>query len=85
MNIYRQCRANSDTKLFPEIEAYLQAYYDLMDDCAEFPIWKRKMEEDLGGSVSFLAIMLEEAVRNKHIEASPIFERFDMEKQIYFK
>lgn len=80
MNIYRQCRANSDANLFPEIEQYLKAYYDLMDDCAEFPLWKRKLEEDLGGSVSFLAIMLEEAIRDKHIESSPIYERFDMEK-----
>jgi hypothetical protein len=35
-----------------------------MDDCEAFPLWKRKLEEDLGGSVSFLAIMMEEAVRN---------------------
>ena len=33
MNIYRQCAANKDANLFPEIEAYLTAYYDLMDDC----------------------------------------------------
>jgi len=85
MNIYRQCKANSDKNLFPEVEAYLQAYYDLMDDCKEFPIWKRKLEEDLGGSISFLAIMMEEAIRDKHIAASPIYERFDMEKQVYFK
>ena len=63
-NMYRKCSANSSTALFPEMEAYLQAYYDLMDDCEDFPNWKRKLEEDLGGSVSFLGIMMEEAVRD---------------------
>ena len=56
-----------------------------MDDCEEFPIWKRKLQEELGGSVSFLAITMEEAIRDETIEASPIYERFDMEKQVYFK
>ena len=63
-NMYRKCKANSEANLFAEMESYLQAYYDLMDDCEAFPLWKRKLEEDLGGSVSFLAIMMEEAVRN---------------------
>ena len=84
-NMYRKCSANSQENLFPEMEAYLQAYYDLMDDCKEFPLWQRKLEEDLGSSVSFLGIMMEEAMRDNTIAMSPIYERFDMEKQKYFK
>ena len=71
--------------LFPEIEAYLKAYYDLMDDCKDFPLWQRKLEEDLGQVVSFLGIMMEEANRDESIAASAVYERFDQEKQKYFK
>ena len=62
------------------MEAYLQAYYDLMDDCEHFPIWKRKLEEDLGGSVSMLAIMMGETTRDQAVENSPAYARFDKEK-----
>jgi hypothetical protein len=83
--MYRRCSANSPANLFPEMEAYLQAYYDLMDDCSELPLWKRKLEEDLGGSVSFLGIMMSEVVRDGAVEVSPAYARFDKEKQVYFK
>ena len=66
-NIYRGCKANSPESLFKEMEMYMQAYYDLMDDCKEFPLWKRKFEEDLGGSISFLGIQMEEAIRDNTI------------------
>ena len=85
MNMYRQCSANSQDKLFPEIEACLQAYYDLIDDCKDFPLWERKLQEDLGSSISFLGLQMEEALRNEIVEHSPVYTRFDMEKQIYFK
>ena len=84
-NVYRQCKANSQETLFPEMEMYLQAYYDLMDDCEGHPEWQRKLEEDLGSCVSFLGIMMEEAMRDNIIAISPVYERFDMEKQKYFK
>lgn len=42
MNIYRRSKANSREALFSEIEALMTAYYDLMDDCKEFPLWERK-------------------------------------------
>lgn len=84
-NIYRQSKSNSQENLFPEVESYLQAYYDLMDDCKDYPLWARKFEEDLGSSVSFLGIQLEEALRSEIVEASPVYERFDSEKQKYFK
>ena len=67
------------------METYLQAYYDLMDDCEDQPLWQRKLEEDLGSSVSFLAINMEEAVREKIVGVSPVYLRFDMENQKYFK
>ena len=57
-----------------------------MDDCKAYPIWQRKLEEDLGGSVSFLAIMLDESVRrDTAVEFPPAYKRFDGEKQKYFK
>lgn len=67
------------------MEQFLQAYYDLIDDCEDFPLWKRKLQEDLGGVVSFLGIQMEEALRNNIVAKSAVFERFDSEKQIYFK
>jgi hypothetical protein len=84
-NMLRTCNANSPDKLFKEMEQFLQAYYDLIDDCKGYPLWERKLQEDLGGVVAFLGINMEEALRNKIVEVSPIYERFDSEKQIYFK
>jgi len=80
MNIYRQSSSNDPEKLFREMEQFMQAYYDLIDDCEQFPLWKRKLQEDLGGSVSFLGIQMEEALRNDIVERSAVFERFDSEK-----
>ena len=68
MNIYRNSKANDPKVLFKEMEAYLQAYYNLIDDCKDSPLWQRKIEEDLGGVVSFLGINMEEVVRNLAIE-----------------
>lgn len=80
MNIYRSCAANAPEKLFSEMEDLMQAYYDLLDDCKDYPLWQRKFQEDLGQSVSFLGIMMEEVMRNENVSRSPIFERFDAEK-----
>ena len=54
----------------------LKAYYDLMDDCEQFPHWRRKLEEDLGGVVSFMAIQMEEASNDELNAKSAIFKRF---------
>jgi hypothetical protein len=43
------------------------------------------LQEDLGGSVSFLGIQMEEALRNEIVGHSKVYQRFDDEKQIYFK
>ncbi len=51
-----------------------------MDDCKDFPHWQRKLQEDLGGSIAFLGVTMEEAIRDTTIERSTIYERFDMEK-----
>lgn len=60
MNVYRISPSISIEALWPEIEACLQAYYDLIDECAEFPNWQRKVVKDLGGTVSYLALNLDE-------------------------
>lgn len=84
-NMYRNARINNREDLFKEVEECLQAYYDLIDDCKHFPLWERKIQEDLGGAISFLAIQMEEASRDDIVEKSPVYERFDSEKQLYFK
>ncbi len=60
MNIYRSAPTNSMRFLEPEINEYIKAYYDLVEDCKDFPLWKRKLEEDLGQQVSMLAVMMDE-------------------------
>ena len=42
MNIYRQSGSNSRKELFAEMEKLMTAYYDLMDDCKDYPLWQRK-------------------------------------------
>ena len=39
MNMYRVSGSSKIEVLFPEIEKVLEAYYGLIDDCAEFPDW----------------------------------------------
>jgi hypothetical protein len=56
-----------------------------MDDCEHLPLWKRKFQEDLGNSVSYLGIQMGEAIRDDLVGGSEIYARFDAEKQIYFK
>jgi len=56
-----------------------------MDDCEAVPLWKRKFQEDLGGSVAYLGIQMGEAVRDDLVGGSEIYNRFDSEKQLYFK
>ena len=84
-NIYRYSKWNNMENLFPEIEMCLQAYYDLIDECAEFPLWQRKVRQDLGSTVSFLALFIDESTRDIAVKISPIYARFDSEKQLYFK
>ncbi len=84
LNIYRTSNSVKEETIWPEILQCIQAYYDLIDDCADFPDWQTKVRSDLGGTVSYLALTMEESCRDTLVE-SPIYARFDMEKQIYFK
>ena len=85
MNIYRACSGNSVAELRQEMDIIMNAYYSLMDDCKDYPLWQKKLEEDLGGSVSFLGTMMEEADHKENVESSEMYLRFDNEKQKYFK
>jgi len=80
MNIYRASESTSVKSLFPEIEQCLTAYYGLQDDCEGHPEWQRKIEEELGGSLSYLAMQMDEISRDEACEKSVAFHRFDMEK-----
>ena len=84
-NMYRQSASTETTGLFGEVESCLTAYYELQDDCAENDDWSRKIEEELGSTVSYLAMQICEGQRDAVTEMSPIFLRFDLEKQKYFK
>lgn len=84
-NVYRYSQSGSVDSLWVEIEACLQAYYDLIDECKDFPEWQIKVRFDLGGTVSFLALVVDEICRDEMVKESPIYARFDAEKQIYFK
>ena len=85
MNIYRRSQGSDITKLFPEIEKCLEANYGLLDDCADFPEWHVKIQKELGATVSYLCLSIDENARNLAVEISPIYRRFDLEKQVYFK
>mmetsp|Transcript_37155 Transcript_37155/g.50384 ORF Transcript_37155/g.50384 Transcript_37155/m.50384 type:complete len:225 (+) Transcript_37155:16-690(+) len=85
MSSYRYSKSTSIEELFPEIEKCLEAYYELIDDCAEYPDWRYKVEQDLGGVVSYLALNIDESSRDAAVQQSKAFERFDLEKQRYFK
>jgi hypothetical protein len=85
MNMYRYSESSSSGVLFPEIEKCLEAYYGLIDDCAEFPEWQKKVQKELGGTVSYITLSIDESSRDEAVEISPVFKRFDFEKQVYFK
>jgi len=85
MSVYRFSKSSSIESVFPEVEKCLEAYYTLMDDCEGYPDWQRKIEQDLGGVVSYLALTIDESSRDSAVEKSAAFKRFDSEKQKYFK
>lgn len=85
LNIYRTSGSSKMEVLFPEIEKVLEAYYGLIDDCAEYPDWQVKIQKELGATVSYVCLTLDENSRDLAVEISPIYRRFDLEKQIYFK
>ena len=84
-SIYRQSKSSNLETLYPEIEACLEAYYGLIDDCEDCPEWRTKVEKELGSTVSYLFLTLDESSRDNLVATSPAFARFDAEKQIFFK
>lgn len=64
MNMYRRSGSSSIDKLFPEIEKCLEAYYGLLDDCQDYPDWHKKIQKELGGTVSYLALTIDENSRD---------------------
>ena len=58
------------------MELVLQAYYNLIDSASDSKEWVRKIEEDLGQNVAFLATGFDESVRDQMVTKSDLFERF---------
>lgn len=63
LNIYRHSGSTSMGNMLGEIEKVLEAYYSLIDDCAGYPEWQNKVVLDLGGTVSYLALTLDDVSR----------------------
>merc|ERR1712032_1214722 len=84
-SMYRQSKSSTLEKVYPEIESCLKAYYGLIDDCEGYPEWQTKVEKELGSTVSYLFLTLDESSRDLLVATSPAFARFDAEKQIFFK
>lgn len=85
MSVYRRSTSTSTDVMLHDIEKMLAAYYSLIDDCEGYPEWQHKVELDLGGTVSYLALTLDDTSRDSLVESSEVFMRFDAEKQKYFK
>ena len=85
MSIYRRSASTSLNVLITDIEKVLAAYYSLIDDCEGYPEWQNKVIMDLGGTVSYLALTIDDTSRDGLLETSDVFLRFDSEKQKYFK
>lgn len=67
------------------MELVLQAYYNLIDNLGDNKAWVRKIEEDIGQSIAYMAIGYDESERDNLVEKSELFQRFDLEKQKFFK
>ena len=63
-SIYRQSKSSSVASIQPEIEEVLQAYYSLIDDCKDCPEWRVKVEKELGSTVSYLFLTMDESSRD---------------------
>lgn len=85
MNIYRKSNAAATENLISEMELYMYAYFNLMDQCNAFPDWQRKLRKELGSQVSYLAKQIDEDSHKAFVTNSEVFKRFDDEKQLFFK
>lgn len=64
MSVYRKSASTNFESMVGEIERMLSAYYGLIDDCEDFPEWKRKIVLDLGGTVSYLTLTIDDTSRD---------------------
>ena len=85
MSIYRRSASTTMDSMIGDIEQVLEAYYSLIDESADYPDWQKKIILDLGGTVSYLALVIDDSSRDTLVETSEAFKRFDAEKQVYFK
>ena len=80
MSIYRKSASTRLDNMIGDIEKALRAYYSLIDDCEGHPEWQKKVEIDLGGTISYLALTIDDTSRDQLVETSDVFMRFDAEK-----
>lgn len=85
MTMYRQSNHNQSEVIFKEVELCLEAYYGMIDDCADHQDWARKIEEDIGQNLAYTFLTFDESVRDSLVAKSELFNRFDLEKQKFFK
>ena len=85
--IYRKSWHNNTENIFNEVELCLDAYYGLIDDASKLETndWVRKIEEDIGQNMALLFLSFDESVRDHLVAKSHLFQRFDLEKQKFFK
>ena len=85
LTLYRNSAHNQPEAIAEELELIVKGYYQLIGDCKSHPEWERKVEEDLGQAIAFIITTIDETSRDQLVALSPIFARFDMEKQKFFK
>lgn len=57
----------------------------MIEDCKDNADWIRKIEEEIGQNMAFLFVAFDESVRDSLVANSHLFQRFDLEKQKFFK
>ena len=85
LTLYRQSSHNSQEKIFEETELCLEAYFGMIEDCKDHPEWVRKIEEEVGQNMAFMFLNFDESVRDELVSHSHLFQKFDLEKQKFFK
>jgi hypothetical protein len=58
------------------MELILKAYYNMIDDCKDLPDWIRKIEDDIGQNIAYMATGFDESVRDEMVAKSELFQRF---------
>ena len=64
MSVYRRSASTRLDNMIGDIENVMRAYYALVDDCQEYPEWQKKVILDLGGTVSYLALTIDDVSRD---------------------